>query len=125
MAASTWAVALLATQALGSAILPRQSSSNTAVVDLSVKRGTPQHLASGFIYGIPDTNVNQIPDIFYQDVGFNYARVGGAQLSCGGWIYGLDAYKCRLQSTYNNYLTSRKYGAKVILLPHDIWGTGE
>ncbi|KXT08898.1 hypothetical protein AC579_8463 [Pseudocercospora musae] len=113
---------LLLPGALPSTIVPRQSSSNTAVVDLSVKKGSPQHLASGFIYGIPDT-LHQIPDSFYQDIGFNYARVGGAQLDCGGWIHGPEAYKCRLQSTYNNYLTSRKYGAKVIILPHDIWGT--
>ncbi|KAI5364651.1 Putative glycoside hydrolase superfamily [Septoria linicola] len=117
------ALALLATQAFGSSLVPRQNSGNTAVVDLSVKRGTPQHLASGFIYGIPDTNQNQIPDIFYQDIGFNYGRFGGAQLDAGGWIYGKSAYNARLQSTYNNYVTSRKYGAKVVLLPHDIWGT--
>ncbi|CAK1358865.1 hypothetical protein CB0940_02190 [Cercospora beticola] len=116
-------LAFLATQVLGVTLHPRQSSSNTAVVDLSIKRGTPQHLASGFIYGIPDTSVNQIPAHFYQDIGFNYARVGGAQLDQGGWIMGKTAYEARLNSTYNNYLTSREYGAKVIILPHDIWGT--
>ncbi|KAK4629543.1 hypothetical protein CLAFUW4_08125 [Fulvia fulva] len=102
----TSTVLLHASAASASTIVPRQSSSNTATVDLSVKRGTPGHLASGFIYGIPDTNV----DHFYTDMGFNYARVG-------------DAYRARFQSTKNNYITSRKYGAKVIILPHDIWGT--
>jgi len=33
----------------------------TALVDLSISRGTPQHLASGFIYGIPDKE-GQIQD---------------------------------------------------------------
>jgi hypothetical protein len=42
--------------------------------------GSPEHLASGFIYGIPDTQ-DQIPDHFYTDIGFNYARAGGAQVS--------------------------------------------
>lgn len=108
--------------ALGGTLSPRQSSGNTAVVDLSVKRGTPKHLASGVLYGIPDTP-NQIPDSFYTDMGFNYARVGGAQLDAGGWIYGLNAYYARFESTKNNYNTARKYGAPVIILPHDIWGT--
>jgi hypothetical protein len=41
----------------------------TATVDLSVTRGEPQHLASGFIYGIPDNFPNQIPDSWYVVVG--------------------------------------------------------
>lgn len=57
----------------------RQSSSNTAVVDLSTNRGEPKHLAAGFIYGIPD-NENQIPDHWYTNMGFNYNRGGGAQM---------------------------------------------
>ncbi|KAF4341545.1 glycoside hydrolase family 39 [Fusarium beomiforme] len=112
---------------LSSAIEPRQSSSNTATVDLSKGRGSPQHLASGFIYGIPDVGFgqspDQIPDHFYSDMGFNYARAGGAQISEGGWIYGLNAYKARLESTKQNYETSRKFGARFQILPHDIWGT--
>lgn len=117
---------------LGAAILPRQDgadSSNTATVDLSVKRGTPGHLASGFIYGIPDEGFgqspDQIPDHFYTDMGFSgsYTRAGGAQIDAGGWIYGLDAYYARLNSTYQNYQVARKFGAGFVLLPHDIWGT--
>jgi len=30
-------------------------------VNLAVTRGEPQHVASGFIYGIPDNYPNQIP----------------------------------------------------------------
>ncbi|QIW96732.1 hypothetical protein AMS68_002250 [Peltaster fructicola] len=56
-------------------------------------------------------------------MGFNYARVGGAQLSAGGWIYGKSGYQARFQNTKSNYVEARKFGAKVILLPHDIWGT--
>lgn len=105
----------------------RQTSSNTATVDLSQGRGSPQHLASGFIYGLPDSgfgqSTTQIPDKFYTDIGFNYARAGGAQMSQGGWIYGPSAYAARFQSTKDNYLTARKYGARFQILPHDIWGT--
>ncbi|KAB8542082.1 hypothetical protein FH972_025545 [Carpinus fangiana] len=109
---------------LSAALGPRQSSDNTATVDLAVNRGTPEHLASGIIYGIPDTP-NQIPDSFYTDVGFNYARAGGAQLPAPsrGWIWGLNEYQGRFESTFSNYETTRKYGGTFILLPHDLWGT--
>ena len=115
------------TRALGAVLNARQDSTNTAVVDLSVQLGSPQHLASGFIYGIPDVgfdqSATQIPSHFYSDIGFNYARAGGAQLSEGGWIDGLSAYAARFASAKSNYLTARQYGARFQLLPHDVWGT--
>jgi hypothetical protein len=43
------------------ALESRQSASQTATVNLAVGKGAPQHLASGFIYGIPDNYPNQIP----------------------------------------------------------------
>jgi hypothetical protein len=72
----------------------RQTILGTAVVNLANDTGTPSHLASGFIYGIPDTP-DQIPDHFYTDIGFNYGRGGGAQVAAPGrgWIWGLDEYK--------------------------------
>ena len=96
----------------------------TATVDLGVSTGEPSHWASGFIYGIPDTP-NQIADHWYTHIGFRYGRAGGAQLNAParGWIWGLQEYKGRLESTLSNYRTCRKYGADFILLPHDIWGT--
>lgn len=57
----------------------RQSSSTTAVVDLSTNRGGTKHLAAGFIYGIPDSET-QIPDHWYTNMGFEYNRGGGAQM---------------------------------------------
>lgn len=57
-----------------------QRDTITSTVNLSNNTGSPEHLASGFIYGIPDTQ-DQIPDHFYTDIGFNYARAGGAQVS--------------------------------------------
>ena len=66
----------------------------TAVVNFSNNTGTPKHLASGILYGLPDTP-NQIPSQFYTDMGFNYARAGGAQVGAPGrgWIWGVDEYK--------------------------------
>jgi hypothetical protein len=70
-----------------------QRDTITSVVTLGKNTGTPEQLASGFIYGIPDTE-NQIPDHFYTNMGFNYARAGGAQVPapCRGWIWGLSEY---------------------------------
>lgn len=65
--------------------------SGTAAVRLDKNTGKPQHLASGFIYGIPDTP-NQIPDHFYTDIGFNFGRAGGAQTPQKGWLAGIDQY---------------------------------
>jgi hypothetical protein len=85
------AVALAAPSAI-----EKRSVSGNAAVNLNVNTGTPQHLASGFIYGIPDT-VNQIPSSFYSEVDFGYGRAGGAQVASPGlgWIWGLAEYKVR------------------------------
>lgn len=95
--------------------------SGTSTVTLSNNTGTPAHLASGFIYGIPDT-ANQIPDHFYTDIGFNFARAGGAQVLAPGrgWIW--NEYAGRFASVLSNYKTARKYNANFIFLIHDLWG---
>lgn len=114
---------ICATSVLGvpNALSKRQSG--TSVVNLSNDTGTPQHLASGVLYGIPDTP-NQIPDEFYTNMGFNYARAGGAQIPAPGrgWIWGLTEYKNRFKSALSNYKTARKYDANFIFLIHDLWG---
>ena len=79
-------------------VAKRQARLGTATVSLSQPSGTPAHLASGFIYGIPDNGKDlstQIPDHFYTDIKFNYCRAGGAQLPAPsrGWIWGLEEYK--------------------------------
>ncbi|KFX87715.1 hypothetical protein V490_08070 [Pseudogymnoascus sp. VKM F-3557] len=100
-----------------------RSVSGTATVNLASNIGTPKYLASGFIYGIPDT-ANQIPDHFYTDIKFNYCRAGGAQVGSPGrgWIHGLTEYKNRFASVLSNYQTTRKYGGNFIFLVHDLWG---
>ena len=114
----------LLTYVHGGVVERRQTSANTITVDVATNNGAPKHLVSGIIYGEPDTQ-NQIPDHFYTDINLNYGRAGGAQLGapCRGWIWGLNEYKCRFQSTLSNYQTIRKYGGSFVLLPHDIWGT--
>ncbi|KAH7171002.1 glycoside hydrolase superfamily, partial [Dactylonectria macrodidyma] len=99
----------------------RATVGGTAVVHLDKSSGSPQQLASGILYGIPDQQ-GQIPDKYYTGMGFKYSRAGGAQLPGQGWIGSLDGYKTRFQSALSNYQTTRKYGGTFILLPHDIWG---
>lgn len=117
-------------------------ATDVATVDLSSNDGSPQHLAAGFIYGIPDNYPNQIPSSWYEGIDFQYGRAGGAQLGSPdrGWIWGLNEYHGRLASTKTNYQvcdhpsiwipskadsiqTCREFGAGFVLLPHDIWGT--
>lgn len=64
----------------------------TAVVNFGNNTGTPQHLASGTLYGLPDST-SQIPSQFFTEIGWNYERAGGAQTAGKGWIWGLSAYK--------------------------------
>lgn len=66
----------------------------TANVNFSNNTGTPKHLASGILYGVPD-QANQIPSSFYTGMGFNYLRAGGAQVGAPGrgWIWGMNEYK--------------------------------
>jgi hypothetical protein len=66
----------------------------TAVVNFANNTGSPKHLASGILYGVPDT-ANQIPNSFYTGMGFNYLRAGGAQVGAPGrgWIWGKTEYK--------------------------------
>lgn len=86
---------LLAATAVANPLDRRQST--TAVVNFGNNTGTPQHLASGTLYGLPDV-VSQIPANFFSDIGWNYERAGGAQTSGKGWIAGLSAYKSVIYS---------------------------
>ncbi|KAL1845865.1 hypothetical protein Daus18300_014427 [Diaporthe australafricana] len=111
---------LLAATAVANPLERRQST--TAVVNFGNNTGTPQHLASGTLYGLPDGSTTQIPDHFYTDIGWNYERAGGAQTSGKGWIGGLAAYKTRFASALANYKTTIAHGGTFILLIHDLWG---
>ncbi|KAL6695331.1 glycoside hydrolase family 39 protein [Trichoderma pleuroticola] len=85
---------------LASKVVERQSQ--IASINLSQMQGAPQHFASGFLYGIPDTP-NQIPAHFYSEIAFNYGRAGGAQLPAKGYMDGVEEYR-------------------FIILLHDLWG---
>lgn len=98
-------------------------ATGVATVDAGVETGPPRHLASGVLYGIPD-EPDQVPDHFYQDIGFNYGRGGGSQLpNTVGFARSLDDYKVGdvysvlSRSTYNPCVGPIRFRSKQ--LPHD------
>lgn len=103
-------LALIASYVTANPLVHRQTILGTAVVNLSNNTGKPAHLASGFIYGQPD-DINQIPDHFYTDIGFNHARAGGAQepAPARGWIWGITEYEAGFSyfSAFMNTCTNK------------------
>ena len=55
------------------------------IINFANNTGTPKHLASGILYGLPD-NQTQIPSSFLSGFGFNYQRAAGAQVG-HGWSW--------------------------------------
>ena len=74
----------------------RQEPKGTATINAEIPIGTPEHLASGFLYGIPVAQ-NQVPDHFYTEMGFAYGRAGGGSQPepARGWAYGADEFTVR------------------------------
>lgn len=99
--ANLLAAAAFASTAAG-AIADHQHTSrqdaSTASVNLASTQGPPEHLASGFIYGIPDTP-NLVPSQFYTNMGFRYTRAGGSQLPAPsrGWVYGQTEFQVSMR----------------------------
>ncbi|MBE1879034.1 RICIN domain-containing protein [Myceligenerans pegani] len=117
------AVAPLAIAAVGLALAPGQAAvaaDETVSVDFAVSGGSPQHLASGTIYGM--TEDGTLPqDHFYTDIGWNYMRAGGAQLdNPGGWIGG--TYERRWTATREQAERTAQLGGTFVILVHDLWG---
>ena len=74
-------------------VVPRQDVAGTATVNAAEPSGTPEHLGSGFIYGLRSNEDgsanNDIPSELIEGMGFNYCRAGGAQMADSlGWVAG-------------------------------------
>ncbi|KAJ4418352.1 hypothetical protein N0V82_005633 [Gnomoniopsis sp. IMI 355080] len=101
---------------------PQRRDTVTAVVNFGDNTGSPAHLASGTLYGLPD-DTTQIPSTFFSDICWNYERAGGAQDPGNtGWIGGLASYEARFATVLDNYETTRANDGTFILLIHDLWG---
>ncbi|TLD23120.1 hypothetical protein PspLS_07623 [Pyricularia sp. CBS 133598] len=93
-----------------------------AIIDVDVRRGAACQLASGIIYGIPETP-GQIPDHFYTDIKLKYFRAGGAQLlDVGRRGWQASDYAGRFANTLDNFRVARKCGGEFQVLHHDLWG---
>ena len=79
--------------AFGDVHSQRANVRGMATVNVGETAGDPQHLASGFLYGIP-IRQNQVPGHFYTEMGFNYGRSGGGSqpAPARGWVYGFDEF---------------------------------
>ncbi|OJJ42690.1 hypothetical protein ASPZODRAFT_147101 [Penicilliopsis zonata CBS 506.65] len=117
---------LLASTLYAATVTAQGDILGTATVNAAIARGTPSHLASGILYGIPDAQ-GQIPSEFYTDMGFNYGRGGGSRLPSPalGWVYGETQFENRFASALSNYQTARSYGAPFQLLVADLWGADQ
>ncbi|KIX00576.1 uncharacterized protein Z518_09641 [Rhinocladiella mackenziei CBS 650.93] len=105
---------------------PVKRSLGTATVSLAMPSGTPEHLGSGVLYGVPinDGQVStQIPDHFFTEMGYNFGRAGGSAWPepNRGWSVSPSEYTFRFQSALSNYRTARKFGASFFLLSSDLW----
>ncbi len=90
-------------------------------VDFKKPLGTPTYRASGFIYGLSEGGT--LPEQNLQsEIKVQFFRVGGAQLGCpdGGFVNGHYAERWKVVKAY--YARAKAIGAKLILLPHDLWG---
>jgi hypothetical protein len=86
----------LALLTLGASALPHLSARDggTSVVNFANNTGTPQYLASGILYGLPEAE-KQIPQHFLTDIKLQQYRGSGAQLArpSRGWIFGKSEYE--------------------------------
>lgn len=97
------------------------TTADTVTIDFATQLGRPTYRASGFIYGLSE-NGTQPAQEFQSDIKVRFIRAGGAQLDCpdGGWVNG--KYTRRWDSVKGYYARTKAIGAKLILLPHDLWG---
>lgn len=82
--------------AQGHTVEQREEVRGTATVTASIPVGSPRHLASGFLYGIP-IRYNQVPSHFYTEMGFDYGRAGGGSepAPARGWAFGKEEFIVR------------------------------
>jgi Carbohydrate binding module (family 35) len=97
------------------------AAADSITINLSISGGAPTYRASGFIYGLSQDG-SQPPASMQSNIKTQFLRAGGAQLNCpnGGWIN--NDFATRWNSVKGYYARARAIGAKLILLPHDLWG---
>lgn len=84
---------LSAPEPVSNSVVQKRDLSGSSYVWLNDNTGTPQHMASGVLLGIP-SNPDQIPDHWLSDIKFWNMRSGGSQLAepRRGWTRGLNEF---------------------------------
>ncbi|KAK4569491.1 hypothetical protein LTR86_003254 [Recurvomyces mirabilis] len=115
---SSLALAAFTAVASGAALQPRDIPG--PIINFANNTGTPKHLASGILYGLPD-NQTQIPSTLLSGFGFNYGRAAGAQVG-HGWSWSQPEFEIRFKSALSNYQLTRSHNGGFVLLLNDLWG---
>ncbi|KAJ1025106.1 hypothetical protein NDA16_002613 [Ustilago loliicola] len=97
-----------------------ERATDTTTVHLDQCSGTPQHYASGVLYGVSGTGTP--PQTYLQQVGVNYISAGGAQSATSGWGASVDAYKARFQTVVQDAKRVYDLGGVFIIKTSDLWG---
>ncbi|KAK1638544.1 hypothetical protein BDP81DRAFT_372061 [Colletotrichum phormii] len=109
---------------LSNSIIQKRDLSGSSYVWLNDNIGTPRHMASGVLLGIP-SNPDQIPDHWLSDIKFWNMRSGGSQLADPrrGWTRGLNEFMGRYEYLKSAYQVTRSRGGNFQIMIHDMWGT--
>jgi hypothetical protein len=96
-------------------------AADTVTINLASQLGAPTYRASGFLYGI-SRDGTQPPANLQSDIKTRFMRAGGSQINCpnGGAVNG--DYAPRWNSTLAYFRRAQAIGARLIILPSDIWG---
>jgi hypothetical protein len=96
-------------------------AADSVTINLASQLGAPTYRASGFLYGISQ-NGTQPPATVQSDIKTRFMRAGGSQTNCpnGGAVNG--DYATRWNSTLAYFRRAQAIGARLIILPSDIWG---
>ncbi|KAL2882028.1 hypothetical protein SGCOL_002769 [Colletotrichum sp. CLE4] len=109
---------------LTNSIIQKKDLSGSSYVWLNDNTGTPRHMASGVLSGIP-SNPDQILDHWLSDIKFWNLRSGGSQLAepRRGWTRGLNEFMGRYEYLKSAYQVTRRHGGNFQIMIHDMWGT--
>ncbi|EXF74195.1 hypothetical protein COL5a_001829 [Colletotrichum fioriniae] len=115
---------LSAPEPVSNSVVQKRDLSGSSYVWLNDNTGTPQHMASGVLLGIP-SNPDQIPDHWLSDIKFWNMRSGGSQLAepRRGWTRGLNEFMGRYEYLKSAYQVTRRHGGNFQIMIHDMWGT--
>lgn len=113
------AAAPVANDATDASTLVRRDA-DTTTVHLDQCSGSPQHYASGMLYGV--TGKGGPMQAYLKFAGINYLSSGGAQTATSGWGASVKAYKARFATVVQDANRIHGLGGVQIIKTSDLWG---